>query len=121
MAGKMIAIDEILSKIDSISDFARGSYMATDNRAFSSIYSSLVQLRVLIAAPDIEVLELDIKELDLGHRTIKPLRSENIHKIKDLVKLTKETLLKTPNLGMKSIREISDALAYYGLKLKGED
>lgn len=112
--------EEILAKIGRIEDFAHGAYIATDNQAFNSIYSYLTQLKVLITAPDMKVLELDINELDLSCRTIHCLHGENIHKVGELVEWTRVNLLKTPNLGSKSMEEIRAALAYHGLKLKGE-
>lgn len=63
-------------------------------------------------------LDTEIKDLNLTRRTINPLRGEKINTINDLIKKTKNDLLKIPNIGMKSIKEIVEILNYYGLKLK---
>jgi hypothetical protein len=45
------------------------------------------------------------------------LKAENIYYIGDLVQRTENELLKTPNLGKKSLTEIKDVLATHGLSL----
>ena len=45
------------------------------------------------------------------------LKAENIYYIGDLVQRTEVELLKTPNLGKKSLTEIKDVLASRGLSL----
>ncbi|MED9963347.1 MAG: DNA-directed RNA polymerase subunit alpha C-terminal domain-containing protein, partial [Haemophilus parainfluenzae] len=45
------------------------------------------------------------------------LKAETIHYIGDLVQRTEVELLKTPNLGKKSLTEIKDVLASRGLSL----
>lgn len=58
-----------------------------------------------------------VDELELGVRSINCLKAENIHFIGDLVQKGETELLKTPNLGRKSLSEIKDALAQRGLTL----
>ncbi|MFZ4056030.1 MAG: DNA-directed RNA polymerase subunit alpha C-terminal domain-containing protein, partial [Polynucleobacter sp.] len=45
------------------------------------------------------------------------LKAENIYYIGDLIQRTENELLKTPNLGRKSLNEIKDVLAARGLSL----
>jgi DNA-directed RNA polymerase subunit alpha len=45
------------------------------------------------------------------------LKAENIYYIGDLIRRTEVELLKTPNLGKKSLTEIKDVLASRGLSL----
>jgi DNA-directed RNA polymerase subunit alpha len=45
------------------------------------------------------------------------LRHENIHYIGDLVQRTEVELLRTPNLGKKSLTEIKEVLESHGLSL----
>jgi DNA-directed RNA polymerase subunit alpha len=45
------------------------------------------------------------------------LKAENIYYIGDLVQRSENELLKTPNLGKKSLTEIKDVLATHGLSL----
>ena len=50
-------------------------------------------------------------------RSANCLKAETIHYIGDLVQRTEVELLKTPNLGKKSLTEIKDVLASRGLSL----
>ena len=57
-----------------------------------------------------EVLAKSIEELDLTVRSLNCLSAENIKTIAQLVSKTENDLLKTPNLGRKSLKEINDEL-----------
>lgn len=63
------------------------------------------------------IFEDGIEFLQLLHRPERILLSENIFSIGDLVQLEEKDLLAMPNMGKKSIREIKEALAKYGLSL----
>lgn len=56
-----------------------------------------------------------IEDLDLTVRSANCLRFENINYIGDLVQKTEADLLKTPNLGRKSLNEIKEVVAKAGL------
>ncbi len=58
-----------------------------------------------------------VDELELTVRSANCLKAENIYYIGDLVQRTESELLKTPNLGKKSLTEIKDVLASKGLSL----
>lgn len=58
-----------------------------------------------------------VDDLDLTVRSANCLKTENIKYIGDLVQRTEVELLKTPNLGKKSLTEIKDVLAERGLTL----
>ncbi|HHO82001.1 MAG TPA: DNA-directed RNA polymerase subunit alpha [Halothiobacillus sp.] len=63
------------------------------------------------------VLLRPIDDLELTVRSANCLKSENIYYIGDLIQRTEIELLKTPNLGKKSLTEIKDVLAKQGLSL----
>ena len=63
------------------------------------------------------VLLLSIDDLELTVRSANCLKAENIHYIGDLIQKTEVELLRTPNLGKKSLTEIKDILASKGLSL----
>jgi DNA-directed RNA polymerase subunit alpha len=63
------------------------------------------------------ILLKPIDELDLTVRSTNCLKAENIHFVGDLVQRTETELMKTPNLGKKSLTEISEVLAEHGLSL----
>ena len=58
-----------------------------------------------------------VDELELTVRSANCLKAENIHHIGDLVQRQEIDLLKTPNLGRKSLTEIKDVLAAHDLSL----
>lgn len=58
-----------------------------------------------------------VDELDLTVRSANCLKAENIYYIGDLIQRTENELLKTPNLGRKSLNEIKEVLAKHGLTL----
>ena len=58
-----------------------------------------------------------VDDLELTVRSANCLKAENIHYIGDLIRRTEVELLKTPNLGKKSLTEIKDVLANWGLSL----
>jgi len=61
------------------------------------------------------VLLRPVDELELTVRSANCLKAENIFYIGDLIQRTEMELLKTPNLGKKSLTEIKDILAQKGL------
>jgi len=58
-----------------------------------------------------------VDELELTVRSANCLKAENIHYIGDLVQKTEVELLRTPNLGKKSLTEIKEVLESHGLML----
>ena len=63
------------------------------------------------------VLLRPVDDLELTVRSANCLKAENINNIGDLVRRTEVELLKTPNLGKKSLNEIKEVLAAHGLEL----
>jgi DNA-directed RNA polymerase subunit alpha len=90
--------------IDQISFFAdlQGAPMATEALENSAI------------SP---VLTRSVDDLELTVRSANCLKAENIYYIGDLIQRTETELLKTPNLGRKSLNEIKDVLSSHGLSL----
>ncbi len=58
-----------------------------------------------------------VDDLELTVRSANCLKAENIYYIGDLIQRTENELLKTPNLGRKSLNEIKEVLAACGLTL----
>ncbi len=63
------------------------------------------------------ILMRPVDDLELTVRSANCLKAENIYYIGDLIQRTEVELLKTPNLGKKSLTEIKDVLASQGLSL----
>ncbi|GIX22346.1 MAG: DNA-directed RNA polymerase subunit alpha [Gammaproteobacteria bacterium] len=69
-------------------------------------------------APEIDpILLRPIDDLELTVRSANCLKAENIYYVGDLIQKTEVELLRTPNLGKKSLTEIKDVLANHGLSL----
>ncbi len=70
------------------------------------------------AGPQMDpILLRPVDELELTVRSANCLKAENIYYIGDLIQRTETELLKTPNLGRKSLNEIKEVLAARGLTL----
>ncbi|MGB7990548.1 MAG: DNA-directed RNA polymerase subunit alpha [Candidatus Methylophosphatis roskildensis] len=63
------------------------------------------------------ILLRPVDDLELTVRSANCLKAENIYYIGDLIQRTETELLKTPNLGRKSLNEIKEVLASHGLTL----
>lgn len=86
--------------------------------------SAFVELKIeSLQPPEVEKEEIDpimlrpIDDLELTVRSTNCLKGENIFYIGDLVQRNESDLLKTPNLGKKSLNEIKTVLASRGLSL----
>ena len=64
-----------------------------------------------------EVLNQSIEFIELSSRSINCLKSENIHPVRDLVKMTESDLNRIKNFGAKSMDEIKAKLAEMNLSL----
>jgi DNA-directed RNA polymerase subunit alpha len=77
----------------------------------------------IISEPEVHEDEIDpillrpVDDLELTVRSANCLKAEDIYYIGDLIQRTEVELLKTPNLGKKSLTEIKDVLATRGLSL----
>jgi DNA-directed RNA polymerase subunit alpha len=71
-----------------------------------------------VRSPQIDpILLRPVDDLELTVRSANCLKAENIYYIGDLIQRTENELLKTPNLGRKSLNEIKEVLASRGLTL----
>ncbi len=86
-------------------------------RAFVNLDSSILQEPEKIEDEIDPVLLRPVEDLELTVRSANCLKAESIQYIGDLVQRTETDLLKTPNLGKKSLNEIKDVLASRGLSL----
>ncbi len=72
----------------------------------------------LARGPQVDPLLMrPVDDLELTVRSANCLKAENIYYIGDLIQRTENELLKTPNLGRKSLNEIKEVLASRGLTL----
>ncbi len=86
-----------------------------------SVFADLEGTPVSVEAPKAAavdpILLRPVDDLELTVRSANCLKAENIYYIGDLIQRTENELLKTPNLGRKSLNEIKEVLASRGLTL----
>ncbi len=80
----------------------------------AGVYAGAAETKGNIHDP---ILLRPVDELELTVRSANCLKAENIYYIGDLIQRTETELLKTPNLGRKSLNEIKEVLASRGLTL----
>ena len=84
---------------------------------FASLQSTNEE-RIESSSPQVDPILLQpVDDLELTVRSANCLKAENIYYIGDLIQRTENELLKTPNLGRKSLNEIKEVLASKGLTL----
>lgn len=91
---------------------------------FVSLCSTMADMNILISHEDenqTKFLEMPIEEMDLSVRSYNCLKRANINTIEDLVKKSKNDMLKVRNLGLKSIEEVIAKLEEYNLSLRSEE
>ncbi len=86
-----------------------------------SVFGDFTRRESSVVAPVVSgvdpLLLRPIDDLDLTVRSANCLKAESIYYIGDLIQKTEVELLKTPNLGKKSLTEIKDVLAQRSLNL----
>ncbi|MGD0960652.1 MAG: DNA-directed RNA polymerase subunit alpha [Methylomonas sp.] len=84
---------------------------------FEKINESVPEEEIIEEQTFDPVLLRPVDDLELTVRSANCLKAENIFYIGDLIQRTEVELLRTPNLGKKSLTEIKDILALKGLSL----
>jgi DNA-directed RNA polymerase subunit alpha len=85
---------------------------------FANLQNTAMPVDAEKKSPPIDpILLRPVDDLELTVRSANCLKAENIYYIGDLIQRTETELLKTPNLGRKSLNEIKEVLASRGLTL----
>ncbi len=85
---------------------------------FASLEGTEATAEAPLRSPQVDpILLRPVDDLELTVRSANCLKAENIYYIGDLIQRTENELLKTPNLGRKSLNEIKEVLASRGLTL----
>ena len=86
-----------------------------------SVFADLKGTPLPVEQPKLPQIDLvllrPVDDLELTVRSANCLKAENIYYIGDLIQRTETELLKTPNLGRKSLNEIKEVFASRGLTL----
>ena len=117
-------LDKLIIDVDTDGTLEAEEAIKFASTILSDQLSSFVDFKVIEEQkveekePDIDPALLQaIDELDLTVRSANCLKAENIYYVGDLIQRSEMELLKTPNLGRKSLTEIKDVLASKGLSL----
>jgi len=85
---------------------------------FASLEGTEAAAEAMAHVPAVDpILLRPVDDLELTVRSANCLKAENINYIGDLIQRSENELLKTPNLGRKSLNEIKEVLASRGLTL----
>jgi DNA-directed RNA polymerase subunit alpha len=104
--------------IDPEEAIRRAANILQDQLSIFVDLESKEEKRAIEKTPEIDpILLRPVDDLELTVRSANCLKAENIFLIGDLIQRTEVELLKTPNLGKKSLTEIKDVLATRGLSL----
>ncbi len=115
---KLVLDIETNGAIDPEEAVRRAAYILRDQLSVFAELKVPEAERVEHKEPEMDPLLLrPIDDLELTVRSANCLKAENIFYIGDLIQRTETELLKTPNLGKKSLTEIKDVLAQHGLSL----
>ena len=117
-------LDRLIIDVDTDGTLEAEDAIKYASTILSDQLSAFVDFTV-IEEPEVEEKEAEvdpallqaIDELDLTVRSANCLKAENIYYVGDLIQRSEMELLKTPNLGKKSLTEIKDVLASKGLSL----
>jgi len=117
-------LDKLIIDVDTDGTLEAEDAIKYASTILSDQLSSFVDFKVIEEQPlekeeptvDPALLQA-IDELDLTVRSANCLKAENIYYVGDLIQRSEMELLKTPNLGRKSLTEIKDVLATKGLSL----
>jgi DNA-directed RNA polymerase subunit alpha len=96
---------------------AAGAILSEQLGVFVSLRGDMKLSKERFGADIDPILLRSVDDLELTVRSANCLKAENIYYIGDLIQKTEVELLKTPNLGKKSLTEIKDILAAKSLSL----
>jgi DNA-directed RNA polymerase subunit alpha len=87
-------------------------------KVFAALEGTSAVAEAPLRVPQVDpILIRPVDDLELTVRSANCLKAENIYYIGDLIQRSENELLKTPNLGRKSLNEIKQVLASRGLTL----
>ncbi len=80
------------------------------------------EIKVVTAGDDSnKIMNITIEELDLSVRSYNCLKRANINTVEELTKKNEDEMMKVRNLGRKSLEEVQQKLAAFGLSLRQDD
>jgi len=115
--------DERLNKIEEIvmklSDKVHGT--KRDETILLNPFEEYLTAKEQLVASKMNLLLANVWSMEWTVRTINCLEKNKIETLKDLCSYSEKSLLKTKNVGQKTLNEIKSVLAQYDLKLREKD
>ena len=106
------------SKKNDLAEVLYNRYKTLYDQAKAELENAYVKLNT-VDGGNLAVHAVLVDTFDFDVRSLNCLQAEKIYTIGDLINKTSNELLKTPNLGHKSLKHIKDILAANNLRLKG--
>ena len=115
--------DERLNKLEEnvmkLSDKVHG--IKRDETILLNPFEEYLTAKEQFVASKMNLLLASVWSMEWNVRTINCLENNKIETLKDLCSYSEKSLLKTKNLGQKTLNEIKSVLAQYDLKLREDD
>ncbi len=107
---------------DDLKVFPLETFLGRDLLSKKEVAASSLNKEITISADDIEneasnFEDIDLENFEFSVRTYNVFQNQNISTIKELIVYTERELLKFPNFGRKSLREVNNFLKGHGLSL----
>ena len=101
-----------------------GKILQDHTQLFVDLVEDMANTEILVSPEEdknLKILSMSIEELELSVRSHNCLKRANINTVEDLVKKSKEDMLKVKNLGAKSLEEVIEKINALGLKLRDDE
>lgn len=101
-----------------------GKILQDHTQLFVELVADMGDTEILVSPEEdknTKILSMSIDELELSVRSHNCLKRANINTVEDLVKKSKDDMLKVKNLGAKSLEEVIEKINGLGLKLRDDE
>ncbi|MFA6666904.1 MAG: DNA-directed RNA polymerase subunit alpha [Bacilli bacterium] len=101
-----------------------GKILQDHMQLFVDLVEDMKDMEILVSPEEdknVKILSMSIDDLELSVRSHNCLKRANINTVEELVKKTKEEMLKVKNLGAKSLEEVIEKIENLGLKLRNDE
>ncbi len=101
-----------------------GKILQDHTQLFVDLIEDMANTEILVSPEEdknSKIMSMSIDELELSVRSHNCLKRANINTVEDLVKKSKDDMLKVKNLGAKSLEEVIEKINGLGLKLRDDE
>lgn len=101
-----------------------GKILQDHTQLFVDLVEDMANTEILVSPEEdknSKIMSMSIDELELSVRSHNCLKRANINTVEDLVKKSKDDMLKVKNLGAKSLEEVIEKINGLGLKLRDDE